>query len=189
MVRMSELPSGEELFRMLPSMAEQRREHLTGRLEPMIALSDSYGLLVSRAVRVMGLVAPPSRQECVVRDLIADTFDFLYEWPRPLLEGRVNVAWPLGRRAFESLSLACACAQDAALAEKWDRGAQVKNADIRRALSEAAFAESEVAMKEFYKLFSAGTHPSRDVIGERFLGNGNQYVLGSMGEPEFVMVL
>jgi hypothetical protein len=44
-------------------------------------------------------------------------------------------------------------------------------------------------MRDFYKTFSDGSHPNRNLIGERFLGDGNQYVLGSMGEPEFVLVL
>lgn len=185
---MTDRPSSAALLELLEAMADQRRLALSKECAPVLSLAASYGELVCRAVDAMGRVAPASRQEEVVRDLIADTFDFLYEWPRPLIEGRTNVAWPLGRRAFESLSLACACYQDVAIAKKWDSGKELTNADIRRALSTAHFPEPADSLKEFYQMYSRGAHPSRDTIGERFLGNGNRFVLGSVGEPELVIV-
>jgi len=60
------------------------QEELTRQLQPVLDLADSYGLLVARAVLGMGSSPPKSRHETIVRDLIADVFDFLYEWPRPL---------------------------------------------------------------------------------------------------------
>lgn len=155
----------------------------------MISLTDSYGSLVARAVFALGTVPPKSRHDVVVRDLIVDVFDFLYEWPRPLLEGRLHVAFPLARRAYESLSLLAACYQDASIAERWDRGKQIGNAEIREALAKMPLRESEESLKELYKFFSKGTHPNRELVGERFLGDGNEFVLGSIGKPDLLLTV
>ena len=44
-------------------------------------------------------------------------------------------------------------------------------------------------MGDLYKFFSKGTHPNRELIAERFLGDGNEFVLGSIGVPELVFVI
>jgi len=138
---------------------------------------------------VLGSRPPESRQESIVRDLTADVFDFLYEWPRPLFEGRLHVAFPLGRRAYESLSLLSACYQDPAIAERWDHGKQIGNAEVRRTLAKLPYPEPEDELRALYRFFSEGTHPNRALVPERFLGDGNDYVLGSIGQPELVLVV
>lgn len=186
--RLNQLNPGVELFRKLSFYAETRRKELVSQLQPVIDLVDSYGSLVARAVFALGKVPPKSRQEVVVRDLIADVFDFLYEWPRPLFEGRLDVAFPLARCAYESLSLLSACYQNASIAERWDRGEKIGNSEIRKALAGMPFPESEEALREIYKFFSKGTHPNRDLVAERFLGEGNEFVLGSIGRPDLLLV-
>ncbi len=173
----------------LPLYAETRRKELLNQLQPVLDLADAYGSLVARATIALGTVAPKGRQEEEVRDFMADVFEFLYEWPRPLFEGRVQVSLPLARRAYESLSLLSACHQDASIARRWDSGKQIGNAEIRKALAKLPFPESEQAMRDLYKFFSKGTHPNRELIAERFLGDGNEFVLGSIGEPELVLVV
>ncbi|MGA2403134.1 MAG: hypothetical protein ABSG91_15750, partial [Syntrophobacteraceae bacterium] len=101
----NQLESGASLYRELAFFAESRRKDLLSQLQPVVSITDSYGSLIARAVFALGKVPPKSRQDAVVRDLIADVFDFLYEWRRPLFEGRFHVAFPLARRAYESLSL------------------------------------------------------------------------------------
>ena len=181
--------SGADLYRKLKDCADLRRREITAQLQPVLDLADAYGALIARAVLALGSTPPKSRQESVVRDLIADVFDFLYEWPRPLFEGRLQVAFPLARRAYESLSLLSACYQDASIAERWDGGEQISNVEIRRALAELPFPESAQATKDLYRFFSKGTHPNREMIPERFLGDGNTFVLGSIGQPELVLIL
>jgi len=183
------LESGADLYRKIPYFAETRRKELSIILNRVISLAHSYGSLVARAVWALGNVPPKSRQDVVVRDLIADVFDFLYEWPRPLLEGRLHVAFPLARRAYESLALLAACFQDASIAERWDQGEQIGNAEIRKALSKMPFPESEESLKDLYKFFSKATHPNRDLIAERFLGDGNRFVLGSITQSGLLLVL
>lgn len=151
-------------------------------------VTDRYGELISRVVVALGQRPPRNRHEAIVRDLIADTFDFLYEWRRPLLEGRLHVGIPLGRRAYESLSLLSTLFQDRELALKWDSGAQIGNAQIRKALSTLPFRESEESLRDLYRFFSQGAHPNRDLISERFLGEPNEFVLGSIGRPSLVLI-
>jgi hypothetical protein len=158
-------------------------------LQPVLDLADAYGSLIARATLALGSTPPTSQQERVVRDLMADVFDFLYEWPRPLFEGRMHVAFPLGRRAYESLSLLSACYQDRSIAERWSRGQEIRNAEIRKALAKLPFAESEAASKDLYRYFSKGSHPNRELVAERHLGEGNEFVLGSIGQPELVLVV
>jgi hypothetical protein len=119
---------------------------------------------------------------------MVDVFDFLWEWRRPLLEGRIQVAYPLARRSYESLSLLSICAQDPSFADRWERGKKISNAEIREALAGSPMPESEEALKDLYKFFSQGTHPNRDLIAYRYLGEGNQFVLGSIGVPDLVFV-
>jgi hypothetical protein len=49
--------------------------------------------------------------------------------------------------------------------------------------------ESEEALKKLYNFFCLATHPNRDLIPRRFLGEGNQYVLGVIGKPNLLMVI
>lgn len=186
---MGNAETGARFYYQLPTFAEQRRNELESRLRPVLNIADSYGCLVSRAVCALGKTPPASRHDSIIRDLIADVFDFLYEWPRLLLEGRVQVAFPLARRAYESLSLLSGFYQDSDLAQRWDRGQQIANAKVRQALAKLPFPEPEEATKKLYKFFSAGTHPNRDFVAERFLGDGNEYVLGSVGEPNLLLIV
>lgn len=180
--------NGVLLHRKLEYFADERRKVLTEQFRPVIELSTMYGRLVSRAVVSLGSTAPNSRHEVVVRDLAADVFDFLYEWPRPLFEGRPQVAFPLGRRAFESLSLLSLCIQDRSLAEAWDRGKQLGNAEIRNRLGSANYPEPVDATRSFYRFFSLGSHPNRELVAQRFLGEGNAYVLGSINVPSLLLI-
>lgn len=180
---------GRKLYRDLPTFATGRDQELRAMLTPFVDITDRYGELVSRAVLALGRVPPRNRQDAIVRDLLADVFDFLYEWRRPLLEGRVHVGYPLGRRSYESLSLLSAVLQDKDLATRWDSGKQIGNSQIRSALTSLPFYEDETSLRELYSFFSKGSHPNRDLVSERFLGEGNEYVLGSIGRPSLVLVL
>lgn len=183
------LESGEQLYRRLADFAETRpKEHLR-QLQPVLDLAASYGSLVSRAVVALGSVPPKSRPDVVIRDLIADVFEFLYEWPKPLFEGRPHVAFPLARRAYESLSLLSACFQDQSIAKRWDDGEQIRNTEIRKVLASMRLPEPEQEMRDLYRFFSKGAHPNRDLVAERFLGAGNQFVLGSIIQPELVLII
>jgi hypothetical protein len=40
---------------------------------------------------------------------------------------------------------------------------------------------------ERYKFFSRGSHPNRNMVPHRHLGNGNQFVLGAIGLPDLIV--
>lgn len=181
--------NGSDLYDKLPEFAALRQTELLQSLQPVFDLTEGYGELISRAVVALGSSKPGSRQASIVRDLIADVFDFLYEWRRPLFEGRLQVGFPLGRRAYESLSLLSVCYQDEAIAIRWDAGEQISNREVRDALARLPASESRDSLQELYKMFSKGAHPNRELVGERYLGDGNEYVLGSIGAPELVLVV
>lgn len=180
---------GRDLYAKLPDFATQRADELGKMLVPFVEFTDAYGSLVSRAVLALGAVPPSTRQDVGVRDLMADAFDFLYECRRPLLEGRAHVAFPLSRRAYETLSLLSATYQDEKLALRWDSGGQIGNSEVRKALAKLPFSEDEMALRKEYSFLSNATHPNRGMIAERFLGESNEYVLGSIGPPHLIVVL
>jgi hypothetical protein len=183
----SSKPDGENCAK-LNEYSDHRRRELSTMFFPVVEVTDHYGELICRVTIALGESQPTSSQDVVVRDLMADVFDFLWEWRRPLFEGRLQVAYPLARRSYESLSLLSICAQDPSFADVWERGKKISNAEIRKALERASMAESADALKNLYSFFSKGTHPNRDLIPHRYLGEGNRFVLGSIGMPDLVLV-
>jgi len=80
------------------------------------------------------------------------------------------------------------CVLDGKCAEKWQTGVEIKNAEVRRELAKYPFGETEESTKYLYKFYSSGTHTNRDFIPRRFLGEGNQFVLGSIPKPSIALV-
>ncbi len=94
----------------------------------------------------------------------------------------------LARRAYESLSLLHWCAIDSKAAEDWAKGKKIKNQDVRKALAAHPAGEPEAELRELYKFFSGLSHPNREMIAFRGLGEGNKYVFGSIGRPELIVL-
>jgi hypothetical protein len=137
---------------------------------------------------ILGKTPPASGRDAAIRDLMADVFDFLME-TRPLItKGNVEIAYPLARKAYESLSLMIACHLDESLVKRWIAGKQIGNAEVRRVLGKHPLGEPQEQTKELYNFFSKTTHPNRDQIAQRFLGEGNEFVLGAIGRPSLAML-
>jgi hypothetical protein len=115
-------------------------------------------------------------------------FDFLYEARALILKGKLEIAYPLARRAYESLSLLVACTLEPKLADRWIAGKQVGNAEVRRVLDAHPMGEKEAQTRELYDFFSKTTHPNRNHMAHRFLGEGNEFVLGAIGRPSLTML-
>jgi hypothetical protein len=126
--------------------------------------------------------------DSMTRDLAADVFDFLHEARTFIEKGMPHLAYPLARRAFESLCLVVASNQDETVASKWRSGVEIKFFEIRNVLAAHPMGESEAAIKETYSFFSEATHPRRGLVAERYLGDGNRFVLGAVGRPELVLL-
>jgi hypothetical protein len=176
------------IYHKLPDYDLLRQNSLRKVFARYIGVTDDYGRLISSLVLTLGSVLPSSVQDSVVRDLLSDVFDFLYEGRRIIMSGRCTIAYPLLRRAFESLSLMVVCCFDPTLAEQWHAGVQIPNREIRKKLAPHPMGESENSMREAYGFFSDAAHPNRSIIPGRHLGDRNKFVLGSIGMPELVLV-
>lgn len=137
---------------------------------------------------IIGEEPPTSIQDATVRDLTADVFDFLFESRVFILRGQTLLALPLARRAYESLSLLHWCSLDSAVAEDWAKGKKISNGHVRKALAAHRMGEPEDKLQDLYKFFREFTHPNREMIAFRKLGEGNRYVFGSIGTPDLVSV-
>lgn len=186
---MIDLNEADNLFDDLQTWREMRSREISGMLEEFVKTTDKYRRLISRVVVVLGESNPKSEQDIAVRDLVCDAFDFLDYSIRITLEGKPEIAFILLRRAFETISLLSVCAQDSEIADQWHKGKEFKNADIRKYLKRGRFPEDAATMKNFYVESSKFTHPNRDTIDFKFLGDGNSYTLGSIGRPHLVLIV
>jgi hypothetical protein len=179
---------GRRVYAELSEYAAVRTKVLSTMLEPFTTVTDRYGELICQVTLILGKTPPASRRDAAIRDLMADVFDFLME-TRPLItKGKVEIAYPLARRAYESLSLMIACHLDESLAKRWIAGKQIGNAEVRRVLGKHPLGEPQEQTQELYNFFSKTTHPNRDEIAPRFLGEGNEFVLGAIGRPSLAML-
>lgn len=178
-----------KLYDQLPEFAETRLREITGMFEPFMASSERHARLVARLSCLLGLIPPTDTQDRVIRDLTADAFDFLYESKDLIVGGKLAVAYPLARRAYESVSLLHLCALSPSWAEKWEAGKHIANAEVRRQLAKHPMGEPEEPLRELYRFFSTASHPNRGLVAARFLGEGNEFVLGVIGVPDLPLVL
>jgi hypothetical protein len=81
-----------------------------------------------------------------------------------------------------------ACHSSRKLANRWIAGKEISNAEIRRVLDQHPMGESEKSTPEFYSFFSRAAHPNRKTMFGRSLGDGNEFVLGSIGRPSLAML-
>ena len=109
-------------------------------------------------------------------------FDFLYE-ARAILKGKLEIAYPLARRAYESRSLLVGCTVEPKFDVMWIAGNQVGNAEVRHVLTAHPMGEKEAETRELYDFFSKTSHPNRTHMAYRFLGEGNEFILGAIGRP------
>lgn len=174
-------------FELLREYAEKRRKELSDLLEPYVSVTDNYGRLLCNLSKALGRNKPISLQDRVLRDLLSDVFDFLYEARDLIISAKTNIAFPVIRRAYESLSLLALCTIDGKYAEKWSNGKEIKNFEIRQELSKHDLGENENDTKSIYEFFSKTSHPNRCIIPERYLGEGNEFVFGSIGMPDPVL--
>jgi hypothetical protein len=176
-------------FEQLPVYAAKRSQELNKMFRPYIDVTDNYARLVSRLITLLGCIEPANTQDKVVRDLMADVFDFLYESRDLIANGKLIVTYPLIRRAYESLSLLNLCALDATWADKWQNGKEIQNGDVRKHLSVHPMGEPIEDLKKLYNFFSTTAHPNRKTIEKRRLGEGNKYVLGMIALPDLLAIV
>lgn len=179
---------GTKEYHRLKDYAETRFSELSKIFQDEIEVLMEYEELICRATVILGSYPPKDITDRSIRDLFADVFDFLYISRRLILEGYVSTVFPLLRRAFESNSLIQYFMLLPNKVIEWDKGKQISNAEIRKYLDSHPMGQSEKAMKDLYVFFSGATHPNREYIPTRFLGEKNQFVLGAIGVPSLLVV-
>lgn len=177
---------GESEYKRLEEYSAMRYRELSSMVGPYIGVTDRYGELICKLVLILGQNAPRDEEDEGCRDLIADCFDFLHDSRRSILESKFSIAFPLLRRALESISLLAVCSVDSQLATKWASGEKVPNSVVRKRLSEQPIAESLEATRDLYNFFSQGAHPNRALVPHRLLGKGNRFVLGASAVPDLL---
>ena len=178
----------EKHYESLDMYAQDRYRQISDMSKPFMDITDRYGRLISRVVFILGNIKPDSTQDIVLRDLLADIFDCLYEARHLIMATKLNIAFPVARRAYETLSLMNLCAIHSEWAEKWHKGKQISNATVRKELGKHPMGAQQEALRKLYSFFCLATHPNREMIPYRFLGDGNQYVLGVIGQPNLLMI-
>lgn len=172
---------------MIGEWEKIRFAELTKMYLPYLEVVKDYETLVCQVVEMVGENSPKSEQDKVVRDLMADVYDALRESQNIIMRGKCGIAYPLARRAYESLSLMVLCCIDEAYASKWQSGAQISNGEVRKQLAKHPFGETEESTKKLYSFFSEAAHPNRKMIPHRFLGEGNKFVLSPIAKPDLVL--
>ncbi len=66
-------------YAALEIYAAQRTKELSRLLNPFIEVTDRYSELICQITLILGKASPSSKEDAMVRDLMADVFDFLYE--------------------------------------------------------------------------------------------------------------
>jgi hypothetical protein len=189
----------ETQYFALVGYAELRQSVLSGMLHPYVAVTDLYGKLICEITLILGTTPPGSKLlmerkspdailDTTIRDLMADVFDFLYEARGLILKGKLEVAFPLARRAYEALSLLVACYLEPKIAKRWNSRKEVSNADVRGILGKHPLGELEEKTRELNKFFAGFSHPNRRTMPSRRLGDGNEFVLGAIGTPSLTML-
>jgi hypothetical protein len=182
------IDQGRAQYAELQEYAGQRTKELTPMLQPFIDVTDHYGEMICEIILILGQIPPASKYDSLTRDLLADVFDFLNEARPLIIRGKLEIAYPLARRAYESLSLMVACHLDLRLADRWIANKQIGNSEVRRILGKHPMGEDEVRMQEAYSFFSKTTHPNRSHLAQRSLGEGNEFVLGAVGIPSLTLL-
>jgi hypothetical protein len=182
------IKEAQEAYLELKEYDATRSREISEMLGPYIEVTDRYGELICYLTLKIGKIQPRSDLDVAIRDLMADVFDFLYETRPLILKGMTFVAYPMARRAYESLSLLVACHFDENVSRRWISGQQISNAEVRRVLDKNPMGEQENLTKELYSFFSRASHPNRGMVAHRHLGDGNEFVLGAIGVPSLAML-
>ncbi|MCI0692915.1 hypothetical protein L0337_13035 [candidate division KSB1 bacterium] len=150
----------------------------------------NYEKLLCRATLILGHVKPKDAADQAIRDLLADVFDFLHISRQLILQGNLSAAFPLLRRAFESSALIHYFILKPLKADNWSNGKQIENREVRKFLgsNRIGLTAAEDAYKKAYDDYSGGSHPNRKYVPYRYLGEPNEFVLGSVVKPELLIV-
>ena len=175
---------GESEFKNLPEYERTRSRELSEIYSDELKLIEDYERLVCRMIVMLGEVEPKDNLDRCMRDLTCDAFDVLYVCKTVILRNYYPLGFPMLRRVYETVCLVHYFHLLPSKADKWEKGHQFDNNEIRKFLNSHPMGEKEGTLREMYKFYTKGTHVNREFIPCRYLGEGNQFTLGSIVRPD-----
>lgn len=157
---------------------------MSGIYAEEIDLAEQYEKYLCRVVLILGHMAPKDTCDGCIRDLIADVYDSLVLAKMAILQAHGPLAFPLLRRGFEGVCMIHYFVLKPSKSARWESGQEITNSQVRAFLGQHAMGESGDALKANYAFLSGGSHVNRDYVPHRFLGEGNAFILGSIGHPD-----
>ncbi len=167
-------------FSELAGIEADRRVVIEEMFEHEFGFIDDCLALAAKQVEILGSIRPTSVEDVSMRDLGCDAFEFLYGARGAIASNRSSVAFPVMRRAFESVTLCNLFITKPEFAQAWAKGKTISNTDVWKNLEHNPNIGSITEIREVYKHFSQGTHANRTHIPYLFLGEGNQFTLGAI---------
>lgn len=177
-----------ENLKEIEQLTDLRKSEMSKMFSPHFKSFDNYRIIIINLVQIVGMYKPSGGVDKAVRNFIADTYDLLDGAVAVLKQGLPNAAAPLIRRIYENVSLMNAFIIDKKLYEKWFRGQEVGNREVRKVLSTSPAGEALERTQSLYYRLSDKAHPSRIAISDRFLGEGNPFTLGPVMTPSVALV-
>jgi hypothetical protein len=174
---------GARQYQSLFEYENTRCRELSGIYSDEIKLVQDLEQLFCRAVSILGEIPPNDNLDRSLRDLGCDAFDALYTIKQLILGNYHPMVLPLLRRAYETVCLIHYFQLEPLAVNKWEKGHQFNNVEIRKFLDTHPMGEKGEELKSLYSFYSKGTHVNRDYIPNRHLGDGNQFTLGSISKP------
>ena len=177
-----------ESLKEMENLTELRKSEIAKMFSPHLKSLDNYKILIIKLVQIIGAYKPSGGVDIAVRNFIADTYDLLDGAVAVIKLGLPNAAAPLIRRIYENVSLMNAFIIDKKLYDKWFRGQEVVNKEVRKVLNTSPAGEALERTQALYYQLSDKAHPSRIAISDRFLGAGNPFTLGPVMTPSVALV-
>ena len=178
----------KESWLQLPAYGKQRYDESSRMFKDEIHVLEGYEQLGCRVALVLGKNKPQDLTDSSLRDIFADVFSSLYLARDLIFKGYLDHSFPLLRRAFEATCLLQYLAFLPEKAKVWDSGHQINLREIKQFLDSYPMGESAKMLEKDYTFYSRGTHVNRDYIPHRYLGDGNEFVLGAIGVPNLLIV-
>ena len=185
---MDYIEEGKKEHRLLSEYSEARNTELTRIFDSESDVIQFYEILVCALTLILAESRSDKVHDRSIRDLMADTFDTLYFCRKAIYSGFFGVAFPLMRISFEKIALIHYFMLLPEKAKVWDSGKTIMNSEVRRFLDSQPMGEDGTDLKRFYDKYSSAIHLNRSYVPERFLGEGNEFVLGVIGAPDLFVV-
>ena len=123
---------------------------------PHFSAFDNYRRMLIALNIILGQHKPKDDCDKTIRNFMANTYDLLEELIPILRRGRHNVASLLVRRIYENVSLVNAFLLNTDIHNKWMKGDEIPNWEVRKELDKSALGAEIESTKYIYYHFLIG---------------------------------